>query len=221
MGLVFGPARRTYVEPSGVAYDASVTPTTEHDHSDSPPPPAIRRVFLRFLGANAIGWLAFMAVVATGGVVPFFAVPLVFAAATGWAAGILTDRIAGRIGFGIATALGLVGSMFGMIGTQAMTGHESLLQLLPMLWPVVALNAVAAGVGLMPLGEGLGAKSWGFGVLGFAAGALVGGTMALVAMLAPWEMTPPLAYVLAIPFGIPMWLPSICGALAVAATARK
>ena len=181
----------------------------------------MRRVLLRFLGANAIGWLVFLAVVVTGGAVPFLGVPVVFAVTTAWAAGALTDRIAGRIGFGIATALGLVGSMFGLIGTQGMTGHESASQLLPMVAAVVALNAVASAVGLMPLGEGLGARSWLFGVLGFSAGALVGGTLLLLFILAPVRPGPPFGYFLAVPFGVPMWLPSIGGALAIELTAKR
>ena len=81
-----------------------------------------RAVAVRFVAGNFIGWLAFMAVVLTQGGVPFWLVPFVFGVGIAWAAGALKVGLASRIGFGATTALGLVGSTFSLIGTQAMTG---------------------------------------------------------------------------------------------------
>jgi hypothetical protein len=178
--------------------------------------PTGRAVAARFVAANAIGWSAFLAVVATGGAMPFWAVPLVFGGAVTWAAGALTHRLSSRIGFGVATGLGLAGSVLGLVGTQAMTGHESFVSSLPMVVPVVVAFVFASAVGLLPLGADLGMRAWRFGVVGFAAGAFVGGTFALMMLLVPKAILPPLGYLMTIPFGMPMWLPSIGGGLAVA-----
>jgi len=181
----------------------------------------VRRVALRFIAANAVGWVAFMGVVLTGGALPFLAVPAVCVVSTAWAAGAVTDRIAGRIGFGCAAALGLAGAMFAMLGTPDLTGEGSVLTFLPIVAKIGIIDVVAAAIGLLPLGEGLGARAWLFGVAGFAAGAIVGGLFTIITFLVPALMMPPFGYLLAAPFGVPMWLPSTAGGVAVAAAARS
>src|SRR5262249_34434191 len=120
------------------------------------------------------------------------------------------------IGFGAASAFAIVASMIALIGTQGMSGHESFLSVLPYIATTLILaNGLASAVGLMPLGNQLGRRAWGCGVLGFVSGAALGGVLAPISLL---RISSPF---FDIPFGFPMWLPSIVGGLAVQLGARS
>ena len=171
---------------------------------------------LRLAAGNVIGWISFMTVVRSEGRVPFWIVPFAFGVGAVWASGALEVRMTSRLGYATTTALGIVGSMFGLIGTQAMTGHESVAEMLPdIATSLVIVHAVTSAVGLSPLAAEHGAAAWRAGVAGFAAGA------ALEAFLVAMTLGRSLPYlwgIMTIQGGLPMWLPSICGGLAIAWT---
>ena len=176
-----------------------------------------RPVAVRFVAGNFVGWLAFTAAAFAGPFLLVF-VPFVFGVGIAWAAGALKVGLASRIGFGAAAALGLVGVIFGLGPTLVMNGDELfLLEALYRAIPFMVVHGVAATVGLAPLVFQLGPRAHGFGVMGFVAGAALGGLAGTVG----WHLADSgllHSGLLSPLFGVPGWLPSIGGGLAVAWT---
>lgn len=170
---------------------------------------------LGFVAANAMGWAAYLAVVVTRGAVPILAVPVVFGIANAWAAGRLDRSMAVRIGFGGTTTLWLLGTVFALVGTQGMSGRESILALLPMAFQSAMLAALVSAVGFLPVSVRYGGRAWAWAVGGFTAGAGAGAVLSLGAMLSLFFAIAPIGFLFAPPFGAPMWLPPVVAALAV------
>jgi hypothetical protein len=216
------PIRKPRVDsttgPAHATYSNGVT-----GHSEAPSMRA-SLVAVRFVAGNVIGWLAFMAVVQTHFGVPFWSVPFVFGLGITWAAQSLKLGIGTAVGFGVATVLGIAGSVFGLIGTQGMSGREPFFSVLLYMAPVlVVVNGVAACMGLSTsFNSQLGGRVWLYGVIGFTLGGLLAGLLATATFLwtsSPFPLIPvprALVYVANLPFGLPMWLPSICGGVVVA-----
>lgn len=116
------------------------------------------------------------------GSLAMIAPPLVFFLGGAWAARSLSIERLARLGVGLAITIGTLGSFVPFIGTQAMKGNETFVELLPgfAMW-FVAAYGMGSAIGLLPL-LAYGAKVHTIGDLGFCVGAVLSALVVVLAM---------------------------------------
>ena len=106
------------------------------------------------------------------------------------ASAVLRSGPLGTVAFGLAFVLGGIGSFLSTVGTQAMTGNESILALLAFPISFAIAWGLSGGLALALLRSRLGLHASGAGVVGFAGGGAIGGLIVGLMVLVMGNQTP-------------------------------
>ena len=81
-------------------------------------------------------------------------------------------------GFVFSLVVGILGSMFGLIGTQGLHGNEPFFSVLVgVTINLLVVHGIAGALGLLPVLNYLGLRAWWLGIVGFLLGAVMDGLL--------------------------------------------